>query len=110
METNHFFTNTKKKYFNNKNWFLNSGCTNHMTKRREILSYIDHFFSSSIKHGDKKILEVISMGDMEVSTKRGNMNVSGIYYALDLNHSRLSVGKMLEMKYKLVFEDNICNI
>lgn len=86
----------KLEYFTNKTWVLDSGCTNNMTKRRELLSYQNDSFSFTIKLGNEKILEVIAKGDMEAPTKSNNIKVKGIYYSLDLKHSLLSVRKMLE--------------
>lgn len=91
-------------------WVLNSSCSHHMTKQKELLSYLDHSFSSNIKIGDEKFLEVIAKGDMLVPTKKGTMKVKSIYFPPNLKQSLLSVGRMLENNYKLVFEDKMCKI
>lgn len=73
-----------------------------MIKRRQLLSSLDYFFSSSINIGNEKILKVITKGHIEIPTKIGNMKIKGIYYAPHLKHSFSSVEKMHEKNYKLV--------
>lgn len=65
-------------------WVLDSGCSHHMIGKKKLLSSLDHSFSSSIKLGNEKLLDVVAKGDMMVPTKRGTMKVKSIYFAPDL--------------------------
>ena len=91
-------------------WLLDSGCSNHMTGEKSLLSAVDHSYKSSVRLGNEKRLEILGKGEMQVLTKKGTMKVKNIYYTPKLKQSLLSIGQMLEKNYKLVFEDKICKI
>jgi len=91
-------------------WLLDSGCSNHMTGEKSLLSSIEYSYKSSVRLVDEKILDIIGKGEMQVLKKKGAMKVKNIYYTLNLKQSLLSIGQMLEKNYKLVFEDKMCKI
>jgi hypothetical protein len=64
------------KYF----WYLDLGCSNHMSRNKELFYTMDESFKSKIKVGDEKELEVAAKGAMEVHTKEGMKSVKNIYY------------------------------
>lgn len=65
-------------------WFLDMMHSNHMISKGEMLSLLDHYYKYSIN--------------------------LGIYYTPNLKHYLLSVGKLIEKNYKLVFDDVKCVI
>ena len=91
-------------------WLLDSGCSNHMIGEKSLLSALDYSYKSSIRLGNKKRLEILGKGEMQVPTRQGTMKVKNIYYTLDLKQSLLSIGQMREKNYELVFEDKMCKI
>eukprot|EP00253_Pinus_taeda_P028318 PITA_28318 len=91
-------------------WYLDSGCSNHMTGNEKLFSAKDGSFKSKIQLGDDKSLEVAAKGAMEVQTKEGIKSIHDIYYTPQLKHNLLSVGQLCEKNYKVVFENKTCTI
>lgn len=50
-------------------WFIDSGCSNHMTAERKLFVSLDKTFNKDVRTGDDKILKVHGIGDIQVRTK-----------------------------------------
>eukprot|EP00253_Pinus_taeda_P016753 PITA_16753 len=83
-------------------WYLDSRCSNHMTRNEKLFSAKDGSFKSKIQLGDDKSLEVASKEAMEVQTKEGIKSIHEIYYTPQLKHNLLSVGQLCEKNYKVL--------
>ena len=55
-------------------------------------------------------MEVAAKGATEVQTKQGIKSIHDIYYTPPFKHNLLSVGKLCEKNYKVVFENKTCTI
>jgi hypothetical protein len=55
----------------NETWFLDSGCSNHMTPEKEIFLDIDTSFPSKVKMENDAMVDVKGKGNVGVETKRG---------------------------------------
>jgi len=55
-----------------------------MIENKELLSSLDHSFTSNIKLRDEKLLGVNVKGDMMVPTKKDTMKVNSIYFSPNL--------------------------
>ena len=73
-------------------WYLDSGCSNHMTGRKDIFISLDESHQNVVKTGDNKKLEVKGKGNILVK------------------HNLLSVGQLLIRGHDVIFKDNICEI
>ena len=52
-------------------WYLDSGCSNHMSGNETLFSFIDNSFKSEIKMGNNGTLPVVGKGSILVRTKKG---------------------------------------
>ncbi|KAA0040691.1 integrase [Cucumis melo var. makuwa] len=77
-------------------WYLNSGCSNHMTENRSIFVALDESFQSEVKTGDNTRLQVKGQGDILVKTKKGKKRVTNVFYVAGLKHNLLSIGQLLQ--------------
>ncbi|KAL6327560.1 hypothetical protein AAG906_021850 [Vitis piasezkii] len=84
----------------NNVWFLDSGCTNHMTGNKNIFLDMDTTINSQVKMGN---------GDL-VNVKGKGTYIRDVLLVLALEQNLLSVGQLVEHGYKLNFEDNECTI
>lgn len=91
-------------------WYLDSGCSNHMTGRKDIFISLDESHQNVVKTGDNKMLEVKGKGDILVKTKMGAKKITDVYYVSGLKHNLLSVGQLLLRGHDVIFKDNICEI
>ncbi|KAL0558905.1 hypothetical protein IC582_003491 [Cucumis melo] len=91
-------------------WYLDSGCSNHMTGNRNIFVTLDESFQSEVKTGDNTRLQVKGQGDILVKTKKGTKRVTNVFYVPGLKHNLLSIGQLLQQGLKVSFEGDICAI
>lgn len=74
-----------------------------MIKKGELLSFINHSYMSSIKLVSNSAIKVASKVILEVANKHGMKKMKDFYHTLDMGHSLLSVRKIMEKNYKLIF-------
>ncbi|KAA0063962.1 integrase [Cucumis melo var. makuwa] len=91
-------------------WYLDSGCSNHMTGNRSIFVTLDESFQNEVKTGDNTRLQVKGQGDILVKTKKGTKRVTNVFYVPGLKHNLLSIGQLLQRGLKVSFEGDICAI
>jgi hypothetical protein len=92
-------------------WLLDSGCNNHMTCNKDLLSCIDSSLSSDITLGNDFLVKVQGKGTVPILTKRNvKKDINNVYHVPDLKHNFLSVGKLIEHGYKVLFEGASCKI
>ncbi|PNX61345.1 retrovirus-related Pol polyprotein from transposon TNT 1-94, partial [Trifolium pratense] len=76
----------------NEEWFLDSGCSNHMTPHREWLTNFDASKRSSIKLADGRKLAAKGIGNIVIKSKKGGkMIISEVLYVPGMNCNLLSL-------------------
>ena len=91
-------------------WFLDSGCSNHMTGNKEFFENLDTSIKSEVKLGNNEIVEVNGKGTVNVITRHGKKSISDVYFVPGLKHNLISVGQLSQKGYRVVFEKNLCTI
>lgn len=91
-------------------WYIDSGCSNHMTSNEKIFQDIDKSVTTKVKLGDGSLVEAEGLGTIAVNTKKGTRLISDVLLVPKLDTSLLSVGQMIEKGYSLVFEGDSCTI
>jgi hypothetical protein len=92
-------------------WLLDSGCNNHMTGNKDLLSCIDSSISSDITLGNDSLVKVQGKGTVPILTKQNEKkDINNVYHVPDLKHNLLSVGQLIEHGYKVLFEGASCKI
>nr|GEZ82963.1 integrase, catalytic region, zinc finger, CCHC-type, peptidase aspartic, catalytic [Tanacetum cinerariifolium] len=94
-------------------WYLDSGCSNHMTgDRSQLVNFVQKFLGT-VKFGNDHVAMIIGYGDYQI----GNVTISRVYYMEGLGHNLFSVGQfcdsdleglvrgLLKLKYK---KDHLC--
>ncbi|KAI5348841.1 hypothetical protein L3X38_001728 [Prunus dulcis] len=87
-------------------WYLDSGCSNHMTGKEDLLVDIDRNVTAKVEMGTGQLVEVIGKGTLVVETKAGKRHIKEIMLVPGLKENLLSVGQMIEHGYCLVFGDH----
>ena len=73
-------------------WILDSGCSNHMTRNKELFSSIDTNIHFEVKLGNDHKVSVNGKGVIVVYTKNGKRRkTNDLYYVLSLKCNMLSV-------------------
>ena len=55
----------------NKVWLLDSGCSNHMTCNKNLVTNLDQFVTTEINSGTEKTVDVDGKGEINILTKNG---------------------------------------
>ncbi|CAN6570976.1 unnamed protein product [Malus baccata var. baccata] len=92
---------TVKKY--EDTWYVDNGCSNHMTGREDLLVDIDRTMIAKVEMGTGQLIEVIGKGNLVVETKMGRRYIKEVMLVPGLKENLLSVGQVMEHGYFLVF-------
>ncbi|XP_022843422.1 uncharacterized protein LOC111366977 [Olea europaea var. sylvestris] len=76
-------------------WYLDSGCSNHMTKD-EIIFYSLDKINTKIKIGNGNFIEATGKGTIVVDTKKGKRYINEVLLVPTIDQNLLSVGQMME--------------
>ncbi|KAF3636833.1 hypothetical protein FXO37_25248 [Capsicum annuum] len=102
------FTAMTTTRLNDENtWFLDSGCTQHMTSKREYFTKLESA-KGSIKLADKTTLEIVGKGTVAIEAPKSTKFIQDVLLVPDLDQNLLIVGQMLERDYMLLFKDKKC--
>lgn len=78
-------------------WFLDSGCSNNMTRRKSLFHSIDESVKSHIRLGDDNQVQIEGKGNIVVTTKSGiERLIQDVYFIPGLAHYLLSVGQLIQ--------------
>uniref|UniRef100_A0A251T6N3 Putative zinc finger, CCHC-type n=1 Tax=Helianthus annuus TaxID=4232 RepID=A0A251T6N3_HELAN len=95
---------------NNDHWYLDSGCSNHMTGNRNLFTSLDESIRKEVRTGDVKKLEVLGSGEIKIAIQGQNKRVKDVFYVKGLRHNLLSVGQLIKRGYTITFQENKCII
>ena len=92
-------------------WYLDSGCSNHMTGNAELFSYLDESVQTEVTLGNNNKVTVLGKGTINILTKQGEQKVMpDVYYVAGLKHNLMSIGQLVQKGYKVYMENNECVI
>ncbi|KAI3521063.1 hypothetical protein L1887_10522 [Cichorium endivia] len=91
-------------------WYIDSGCSNHMTGNKNLFANLDTSQRKEVQTGDDKKLNVCGNGEVVVKTKNGEKKIPNVYLVSVLKHNLLSVGQLLLKGYDIHFENGTCEI
>ncbi|GJZ39115.1 retrovirus-related pol polyprotein from transposon TNT 1-94 [Tanacetum coccineum] len=85
-------------------WYLDSGCSKHMTGDRSQLTNFVHKFLGTVKFGNDQIAKIIGYGDYQI----GNIIISRVYYVEELGHNLFSAGQLCDSDFEVAFKKHKC--
>lgn len=92
-------------------WYLDSGCSNHMTGDKELFISLDNNVKSDVTLGNDNKVSVEGKGSISVLTNNGEKKyISDVFYVPGLKHNLMSIGQMVGKGYIVDFKKNICTI
>ncbi|KAJ0522113.1 putative RNA-directed DNA polymerase [Helianthus annuus] len=91
-------------------WYLDSGCSNHMTGDKSLFITLNESERREVRTGDDKKLEVLGSGDVAISIKGTEKRVPNVFYVEGLKHNLLSVGQLVQKGYEVKFSNRECRI
>ncbi|GJU23804.1 retrovirus-related pol polyprotein from transposon TNT 1-94 [Tanacetum coccineum] len=87
-------------------WYLDSGCSKHMTGDRSQLTNFISKFLGTVKFGNDQVAKIMGYGDYQI----GNVTISRVYYVEGLGHNLFSVGQFCDSNLEVAFHQHTCFI
>ncbi|GJV47621.1 retrovirus-related pol polyprotein from transposon TNT 1-94 [Tanacetum coccineum] len=85
-------------------WYLDSGCSKHMTRDCSQLTNFVHKFLGTVKFGNDQIEKIMGYGDYQI----GNITISRVYYVEWLGYNLFSVGQFCDSNLEVAFRKHTC--
>nr|GFA05006.1 Gag-Pol polyprotein [Tanacetum cinerariifolium] len=87
-------------------WYLDSGCSKHMTgDRSQLVNFVQKFLGT-VKLGNDHVAKIMGYGDYLI----GNVTISWVYYVEGLGHNLFSVGQFCDSDLEVAFCQHTCFI
>nr|GFB00696.1 retrovirus-related Pol polyprotein from transposon TNT 1-94 [Tanacetum cinerariifolium] len=87
-------------------WYLDSGCSKHMTGDRSQLVNFVHKFLSTVKFRNDHVEKIMGYRDYQIR----NVTISQVYYVEGLGHNLFSVGQFCDSDLEVAFRQHTCFI
>ncbi|GJS93936.1 retrovirus-related pol polyprotein from transposon TNT 1-94 [Tanacetum coccineum] len=87
-------------------WYLDSGCSKHMTEDRSQLTNFVNKFLGTVKFGNDHVAKILGYGDYQI----GNVTISRVYYVEGLGHNLFFVGQFCNSNLEVAFRQHTCFI
>nr|GEU49442.1 retrovirus-related Pol polyprotein from transposon TNT 1-94 [Tanacetum cinerariifolium] len=87
-------------------WYLDSGCSKHMTGDRSQLINFVHKFLGTVKFGNDHVAKIMGYGDYKI----GKVTISRVYFVEGLGHNLFSVGQFCDSDLEVAFRQHTCFI
>nr|GFA08340.1 integrase, catalytic region, zinc finger, CCHC-type, peptidase aspartic, catalytic [Tanacetum cinerariifolium] len=87
-------------------WYLDSGCSKHMTEDRSQLVNFVQKFLGTVKFRNDHVAKIMGYGDYQI----GNVTISLVYYVEGLGHNLYPVGQFYDSDLEVAFCQHTCFI
>ncbi|GJW56234.1 retrovirus-related pol polyprotein from transposon TNT 1-94 [Tanacetum coccineum] len=87
-------------------WYLDSGCSKHMTGNLSQLINFVHKFLGTVRFGNDQIAKFMGYGDYQL----GNVTISRVYYVEGLGHNLFSMVQFCDSNLEVVFRKHTCYV
>lgn len=92
-------------------WVLDTGASNHMTGRREVLTSLDTSVGGTVRFGDGSLVDIMGIGSVLLQTREnGHKVLTEVYYIPKLRSSIISLGQLEEGGCEIVIKKGYCNV
>nr|GFA59710.1 integrase, catalytic region, zinc finger, CCHC-type, peptidase aspartic, catalytic [Tanacetum cinerariifolium] len=87
-------------------WYLDSGCSKHMTgDRSQLINFVQKFLGT-VKFRNDHVAKIMGYGDYQIR----NVTISRVYYVEGLGHNLFSVGQFCDSDLEVAFRKHTCFI
>nr|GFA87252.1 retrovirus-related Pol polyprotein from transposon TNT 1-94 [Tanacetum cinerariifolium] len=87
-------------------WYLDYGCSKHMTRdRSQLINFVQKFLGT-VKFGNDHVANIMGYGDYQI----GNVTISRVYCVEGLGHNLFSAGQFCDSDLEVAFRQHTCFI
>nr|KYP32045.1 Retrovirus-related Pol polyprotein from transposon TNT 1-94 [Cajanus cajan] len=102
---------TKEEHDKNDCWYLDTGCSNHMTGHKEWFVSLDETAKSKVKFADHSSIDAEGIGKISIQRKDGKHSyISNVLYVPKMKSNLLSLGQLLEKGYTMTLKDKVLKV
>jgi hypothetical protein len=102
---------TRDETDNKDKWYLDTGCSTHMTGRKDWFVNLTSTQNNNVRFADDSIVAVKGVGDVSIKRKDGKLSlISNVLYIPGMKCNLLRIGQLLEKDYKIVMEKKLLNV
>lgn len=105
-----FMVETKANKSADDIWYVDNGCSHHITRDKSKFKDFDETVKSHVRLGDDKQLQIKGKGTTAIFVGDKQKFIKNIHYAPSLAHNLLSVRQLVESGYSVEFSDAKCII
>ncbi|GKA01584.1 retrovirus-related pol polyprotein from transposon TNT 1-94 [Tanacetum coccineum] len=87
-------------------WYLDSGCSKHMTRNRSRLKNFVKKFIGTVRFGNDHFGAIMGYRDYVI----GDNVISRVYYVEGLGHNLLSIGQFCDLDLEVAFKKHSCYV
>nr|GEU60742.1 integrase, catalytic region, zinc finger, CCHC-type, peptidase aspartic, catalytic [Tanacetum cinerariifolium] len=98
--------NSKRKVVQIVLWYLDSGCSKHMTRDRSQLTNFVNKFLGTVKFKNDHVAKIMGYGDYHI----GNAMILWVYYVEGLGHNLFFVVQFYDLNLEVAFRQHTCFI
>nr|GFA26836.1 retrovirus-related Pol polyprotein from transposon TNT 1-94 [Tanacetum cinerariifolium] len=99
-------TPVKRKVVQIVLWYLDFGCSKHMTgDRSQLINFVQKFLGT-VKFRNDHVVKIMGYGDYQI----GNVTISRVYYVEGLRYNLFSVGQFCDSDLQVAFRQHPCFI
>lgn len=92
-------------------WFIDSGCSNHMTGCKSLFSFLDESDKQKVRLGNGCMLYVEGRGTVKLEISPGIFKfLHNVQYVPALGFNLISVGQLMQNGYLVLFDNGECCI
>ncbi|WVZ20583.1 hypothetical protein V8G54_007905, partial [Vigna mungo] len=100
-------TNTENSETTKEVWYVNSGCSNHMTYNKSWLTNLDESKKSKVRVADNSTLKVEGIGNVRIKSRNGmHATLENVLLVPEMKCSLISVGQLNENGYTVIMGSN----
>lgn len=88
-------------------WYLDTGCSNHMSGRRDWFFDLNETIKSTVQFADNSVISAKGVGKVMIKRKDGEEAfISDVLFVPSMKHNLLSVGQLVEKGYTMTLGQN----
>ncbi|WVY93645.1 hypothetical protein V8G54_032733 [Vigna mungo] len=100
-------TNTESSETTKDIWYVDSGCSNHMTYNKSWLTNLDESKKSKVRVADNSTLKVEGIGNVQIKRKNGmHATLENLLLVPKMKCNLISVGQLTENGYTIIMGSN----